>query len=176
MMLGKMTSGRGLALLMMVMLSGLAIADEKRVWLVDVPSGVSDTQVMRVVKQAFIGRRGDVVAADDAAVSATIKSMSITANIRVLMDDGKLVYVDSSRRKSVDDYESVERPATAPERWINNLRKDIGQMLATLGGQSGESSQAEPVDRLRKIKDLKDAGLITEKDYEIKKQDILKDI
>ena len=53
---------------------------------------------------------------------------------------------------------------------------ELGRKVTTAAAASGSGTKTEGLDRLRKLKILLDEGIITQEDYDIKKQELLKEL
>ena len=130
---------------------------------------VDPQRLMDTVRAAFGARGWQMLPDEDSAIVAHLRNGDGDARLKVFFADGALRYVDQSTRRGVAD--------KAPERWVANLRSDIGRALMALPTQPQASTQAksdEPGERLRKLKAMLDAGLISPSEYENKRTEILK--
>ena len=53
---------------------------------------------------------------------------------------------------------------------------ELGRKVSSAAATSSSSTETEGLDRLRKLKILLDEGIITQEDYDIKKQELLKEL
>ena len=141
--------------------------------------GLSSKTVMDAARRAFIGRRWNVTPEGEAVFVAQIKRFETDATLRVFFANGALHYADITNRYGEQRYRDKSR---LPERWINNLRADIGNTLIAVPRR--EAARAAPVqqpatpgdatERLRKLKSMFESGLITQGEYDSKRAEILK--
>jgi hypothetical protein len=102
-----------------------------------VPRGAQRDVVISVIKQAFVSRRWTVDSVEEGSVSASISRSNIGVRIKVFIVDRTLLYEGNAETRappggnpSQPRTHRVPRPL--PENWIENLRQDIGRMLATI--------------------------------------------
>src|ERR1043165_8856554 len=141
--------------------------------LVSLPAGADPQRVMEATYSAFAGRKWAVSRDADGALVARNRNFDIDATLKVFIGDGALRYIDGT----------VDRKGgkgQVPERWLNYIRADLRNPINALARQERRPPPAtaagdqEPVERLRKLKAMLDAGLITQPEYENKRAEILK--
>jgi len=149
----------------------------------DLPPNLSDQQVMRAVTSALAGRRFRVTPEGDAAVTGRLRKGLNNTTLRIFKEGNTLRYLDTTTTRVTGDVSDV------PERWVDNLRADIRKHLEQVRYTEGartvppKRTANEPTaapgnaaERLRALKRLFDAGMITQTEYDSKRTEILKDL
>jgi hypothetical protein len=141
---------------------------------------LSPTSVMEAARHAFIGRRWKLTSEGEEVFVAQIRTVETDATLRVFFADGALRYTDVTNRYGEKGYTEKSR---VPERWIVNLRSDIGRIFADLRRETRPAARepapraaqaGDAAERLRKLKSMLDSGLITPAEYESKRAEILR--
>lgn len=141
--------------------------------LVGLPAGADPQRVMEAAYSAFAGRKWAVSRDADGALVARNRNLDIDATLKVFIGDGALRYIDGT----------VDRKggkAQVPERWLNYIRADLRNPVNALTRQERRpapptvAQDPDPAERLRKLKAMLDAGLITQSEYESKRAEIIK--
>lgn len=159
-------------------LAGKPAAPPSQVLLGNVPPRLDPARVMDAVRGALAGRRWSMLPDEDSAVVARIRSGDTESTLKVFLADGALRFIDRTTLRN-----GAEK-AQVPERWINYLRADLGQALAALPVKSAaDEAKATPreaarqpgnaAERLRTLKQLLDAGLIGQEEYDKKRAEVL---
>jgi hypothetical protein len=124
------------ALSLLLLASGLAHAATSGVLIEKLPSRATSEVVLEVVRQAFLGRRWDVVESDPSSVTAKFVEQNGTVTLRVQLSERSLIYSGSARpiqrgRSPAQNTQAGGR-TQVPERWVHYLRSDIAIALATI--------------------------------------------
>lgn len=180
---------RWCSFLAVVFISSFANASDGEAVLVEhIPLGADNWQATNIVKQAFLGRKWIIISTDTESVIAEHAVSEVyNAKIKVYRSGQSLHYTDLSTRydspfdsvanTSFDETHSRIRPSTAPKRWINNLRLDISKQFAILPDSPQiaivNENPVTAIERLKVLKEMLDAGLITNEDFEQGKRHIL---
>lgn len=141
--------------------------------LISVAAGADPQEVMKAAREAFVGRRWKLKDEPDGGFLADIRGAQESATLKVFLADGTLRFIDrSADRKG--------QKSQAPERWLNNVRADLRSTMVTLAPQRKPAARAtapaqgDAAERLRTLKSMLDAGLISEAEYDGKRAEILK--
>jgi Short C-terminal domain len=162
-------------------LAGKPAAPPSQVLLGNIPPRLDPARVMDAVRGALAGRRWSMLPDEDSAVVARIRSGDTESTLKVFLADGALRFIDRTT------FRNGAEKAQVPERWINYLRADLGQALAALPVRSAaDEAKATPreparqpgnaAERLRTLKQLLDAGLISQEEYDKKRAETLREL
>ena len=132
--------------------------------LVAVPAGADAQKVMQAARNAFARRKWAVGSDADGALVARNRNFDIDSTLKVFLADGALRYIDGT-------VDSRGGKAQVPERWLNYVRADLRRSIAALAQRP---AAADPAERLRRLKSMLDAGLITQAEYDAKRAEIIK--
>lgn len=168
--------------LLTVLCIGIARADEG-VLVSSIPQGADKSQVLEVVRQAFIGRSWTIESGDDLSVTARLFHGGYDAQLKVSLEGDSLRYLGNTtgmvheRNPSLSTGNSRRSSTDTPERWLTFLRFDISKSLSGIPKHtSQESAGGAPndiVERLKTLDGLHKAGLVTDNEYKKKKEEIL---
>lgn len=142
-----------------------APADEPGKVLLVVPAGADPQGVMQAARNAFIRRKWTVSSDADGVIVARNRNFDVDAMLKVYLADGAVRFVDGT-------VDAKGRKGQVPERWLNYIRAD----LRRLERRADMARDAGPVERLRKLKAMLDAGFITPSEYESKRAEILRSL
>jgi hypothetical protein len=120
--------------LLLITTCSLAHGAEKMVLVERLPKGAEPTMILRVVKQAFIGRHWTIEGEDATSVTGVIERPPLTARMRISIYGQALVYEGSAPRRTASGPQNgvlmYDRPLSA--KWVQNLKNDIGLAFATV--------------------------------------------
>lgn len=160
-----------------------------------VPPDVADAAVMDTVKQALTGRKWTVSPGEDGALIAELSDRSTDAKLEFFLEGRTVRYREVEVTKdfvstgfgpaNTGTRTPVKARSTVPERWLANLRQDLSRQLAanrasapapTVPAPQTEAAASSIKARLETLKELLDAKLITQSEYEQKRQKILEEL
>ena len=144
-----------------------AQADESSKVLLVVPAGADRYRVMLATHNAFIRRKWVVGSDADGAVVARNRNFDVDSTLKVFLADGALRFIDST-------VDPKGNKAQVPERWLNYIRSDLRRSFATFEQRAAAAKDADPTERLRRLKSMLDAGVISQAEYDAKRAEILK--
>ena len=153
------------------------VAGPGHVLLGGIAPSADPASVLGVARHAFAARRWQVTSDSENSFIARIRSGDTDSTLLVFLADGALRYTEGTVNRRGEK-------AEVPDRWIANVRKEIGRALAADGTREAPQPAArEPApraaqagdaaERLRKLKSALDAGLITQAEYDAKRAEIL---
>ena len=145
----------------------LAPADQPSKVLLVVPAGADRYRVMLATHNAFVRRKWVVGSDANGAVVARNRNLDVDATLRVFLAGGALRFIDST-------VDAKGRKAEVPERWLNYIRADLRRQFGSAAQREVAVKASDPVERLRKLKAMLDAGLITQPEYDSKRAEIIK--
>ncbi|MEY4276460.1 MAG: hypothetical protein RIS26_923 [Actinomycetota bacterium] len=151
-----------------------------------------DEEVLRVVKGSRLAARGQVSSQAFVVMVLTNKSLHVLGKPTALFDKVKQseVYnfamitgvtrakkmmlgwaIEISRASNVDTYVQMEEGDS--EAFYNILRDLVAEAQKGGGGTTTVINQVDPMDQLKKLKDLLDAGILSQEEFEEKKKALL---
>jgi Short C-terminal domain len=153
---------------------------------------VPDDAVMSVIKQALARRKWTVAAEDAGSVVAELSNSSTAAKIGIFLAGRSIHYRELSVTQdfvptnfspgSSGNRHPIKVSVPVPEKWLADLRLDMTEQLsgyaaAPRAEQQVQQESTRPAPsaraRLETLKELLDAKLITQSEYEQKRQQIL---
>jgi hypothetical protein len=150
--------------------------------LMRVAPGSEAERVMDKVRVALSTRAWKLLPDEEGAVVAQNRSGELEARLKIFLAGDQLRFIDQSTRSDSLSRrgEKIEK-AQVPERWIGCLRADLDKSLRELTprkerrplARDGAPKGDDPVERMKKLKSLLDAGMITQAEYEAKRAEIL---
>jgi len=147
---------------------GVAPAVEPSQVLLVVPAGADRYRVMLATHNAFVRRKWAVGSDASGAVVARNRNFDVDATLKVFLAGSELRYVDGT-------VDTKGRKAQVPERWLNYIRADLRRQLDTPPERRvAPPKDMDPADRLRRLKSMLDAGLISQAEYDAKRAEIVK--
>jgi hypothetical protein len=79
--------------------------------------------------------------------------------------------VEISRAGNVDLLQNCD--ASQAEKWVTAARALLSKAPSLSGNTTNIIQQVDPLDQLKKLKDLLDAGILTQAEFDAKKQEIM---
>lgn len=160
-----------------------------------VPPGVTDEAVMATLRQALAkqhwnvigdGEAGAIIAEkSDSDTRAKVEFMRVYQSIRYREIEVTHDFVSAGfGPANTGNRMPVIVNSSVPKRWLSNLQDDMSSLLATQRKvetaqvavpKAAENSKSVKT-RLEQLKELLDAKLISESEYEQKRQQILKEL
>ena len=146
----------------------------------NLPTNLTNQQILRAVWSALSGRRWVVLPSSGDTVIAEYNSADTAGKIKLFIVGRDLRYTDEGTRQR-----SSGGATTLPDNWLANLRADTAKRLQDLTNvqaanppaiNSAPESARTPAERLRTLKELHDSGAITRDEYDKKRAEILKDL
>ena len=162
-------------LLVSLLLIALPVtAQNSGVLLPTVPHAENKAAIVNAIKLGFEKREWTVVASDETSVTGVLKHNQIDARMRVWLENGKLLYEEKSIKTQLGGHipnaaGRVQSPIKL-DNWLENLREDIGQLVALTPSPASTSDAAS---RLKILEELRAQKLITEDEYSKKRAEIL---
>lgn len=151
-----------------------------------------DEEVLQVIKGTRMAARGQVSSQAFVVMVLTNKSLHVLGKPTALFDKVKQseVYnfamitgvtrakkmmlgwaIEISRASNVDTYVQMEEGDS--EAFYNILRDLVAEAQKGGGGTTTVINQVDPMDQLKKLKDLLDAGILSQEEFEEKKKALL---
>ncbi len=152
---------------------------------------VTNDAAMDVVKQALARKKWKVVSSTGDSVVAELYKDSIDAKIEIFLAGRSIKYREVSVARYVPTASfgpantgtehRVKTSASLPEQWMTELRQDINERLpatpavapVVAAPQQAAAAPPSAKTRLETLKELLDAKLITQAEYDQKRQQIL---
>lgn len=139
---------------------------------------------MQAVNDAFLARRWKVVSKSEESITGSIRSRGrgIEATVTISYRENNFYYTGTALRDVLsNDWIDVhsntdQQPTSIPDNWIENLKRDTTLFCARANSQKGSPSKAAPEDRLMKLQQLREKGLITEEEFQQQRQKIIDEI
>lgn len=170
---------RLVGILCVLLLAAPAFAGEG-VLVENIPPGVDKATVLTIVRNALNYREWTVADVPPSAVSGKISRGRVDAQIRISLVDNSLRYQESA---ITTELSTRVRKVATPSRWIEYLRSDISEELQARAKARPEAAKAASKDapqargstlqRMQELKQLQEAGLISNDEYERKRAEIL---
>ena len=137
--------------------------------------------------EAFQGRKWTVKSVSEDRVVGHLDHRGIDATLEFRILDDRIVYsCDCVKEKKYGKTSRNNRLVDwTPLGWINNLRRDIQRVLwgnataalATEGARPvNRHNQLSIAERLQVLKDLLSQGLVSQEEYDTKREQILSDL
>lgn len=139
---------------------------------------------IQAVQDAFLSRRWKIISQSDTAITANIHSRGrgVDATLSVSYRDNNFYYNGTATREvyssdwvDIDDGPD-KQPSKIPENWIINLQRDATLFCSKIQSRNPAAETDSPEDRLLKLQQLREKGLISEQEYQQLRQKILEDI
>lgn len=147
-----------------------------------------------LLEKALVGRGWKIRERTDSQIRAEVENVGrgVAAELLFFYQDGGFNYKGSATKKikrrgfggnsPVTKYE----PTDVPTKWFNALRGDVDKLRSLLDASQRAKMMAEPASkpepgqsvesRLKSLQSLYDQQLITETEYQAKRQEILSDL
>ena len=167
---------KSLITLVLVFSVGVAYAGEKILFL-KTPPGISTSQASEAVQKAALRRKWKVSTIEDNKLQVKLNHHDYEALLIFSFSDKEIRYEDLTTFYEMDDSEQENGESVpAPDRWVNNLKRDAGVFLREyqLYAVPKEKFSHEDIKlKLESLKKMYEQKLITESEYAQKKKEVL---
>lgn len=168
-----------LIVLLFILNINAAYANENEaIYFMGIPSYITATQAVTAVSKAALNRKWTVSNFENNILRIELNHRSYKAVLKFSFSDNVIRYSDSTTYTYDDDDGSEEEwiPKPAPSNWIRNLKKDVNMHFArntSIIYIREKLSDEDMTKKLESLKKLYNKKLITKKEYELKKKEIM---
>lgn len=141
--------------------------------------------VSQVAAYAFLARKWEVKSVSEESVVGYLNHRGIDATLELMiLEDRILYFCDCTKGKTGPGAikAAKRRIGWTPAKWLDNLRADIGSVLAAAavavkeGRAADIGSPSSIAERLQVLEGLLSQGLVSQQEYDTKRAEILSEL